>query len=221
MWLLIAAVLALLAGPLFIELGQRGKALRQFIGAFVFVAVALLLLHDLLPELGAQLGGTVWLLCLAGVLLPLLADHGLQQGITRVHRTLLVIGVAGLMLHGLTDGLLLAGAADADAHAGEATALAVVLHNLPKGMAVWLLLVPAFGRAMTSLLLAGLPLAMVLGYLAAAELAAVSNGIAAAGLQAFLAGTLLHVMFHDAGGITGLPLAARLGILAGLLLLLL
>jgi hypothetical protein len=202
--LLIAAIAALLAGPLLVSLGALGPRPRAFIDGFVFVTVAGLFLFGVLPEAGHMAGPVVWLCGAAGFVLPVALESGFVRAARQAHRAILILGVVGLLVHQLLDGVaLVEGGSPADGHAhagghGDDLALAVVLHNLPVGIAVWFLLAPAFGARVALAVFAVMVGGTVAGFFAGPDLLAALEAPAVAAFQALLAGSILHVVLHGA-----------------------
>jgi zinc transporter ZupT len=223
MLLLAAAVAALFAGPLVMSLRLAGQRARAFVDGFVFVTVAGLFLLGVIPESLAQVGPLALVLAAGGFLLPALLEHGFVRAVRRAHGAILLLGVLGLLVHQVLDGVALlgdalgapealagpgAGPGDHDhghdhdhdhepaAGRGDGLALAVVLHNLPVGIAVGFLLLPVFGWRVALGVFALLAAGTVAGYFAGPALLAWLAGPAMAAFQAFLAGSILHVVLH-------------------------
>jgi zinc transporter ZupT len=115
----------------------------------------------------------------------------------------LAFGAAGLLAHCMLDGLILMGAESAghEAHSLEQEqGLAVVLHNMPKGIALWFLLAPAFGRRVAGAVLGLLVGGTVLGYLIGDSALALLTGRGVAWFQVFVAGSIFHVVLHGVAG---------------------
>lgn len=202
--LLIAAIAALLAGPLLLSLGALGPGPRAFVDGFVFVTVAGLFLFGVLPEAGELTGPVVWLCGAAGFLLPVALESGFVRAARQAHRAILVLGVVGLLIHQLLDGIaLVEGGLHAGDHGhggdhGDDLALAVVLHNLPVGVAVWFLLEPALGARLAVAVFTFMIGGTVAGFFAGPDMLASLEAPAVAGFQALLAGSILHVVLHGA-----------------------
>src|SRR5690606_22662142 len=105
----------------------------------------------------------------------------------------LAVGVAGLLLHSAADG-----AALLSGHLGhhEALSLAVVLHNVPAGLAIWWLVQTNVSTRAAVLVMGLLTAATVAGYFAASAVASLASEAEFAWLQAFVAGSLLHLTYH-------------------------
>jgi zinc transporter ZupT len=200
--LLVAAIAALLAGPLIVSLGAIGLRASAFIDGFVFITVAGLFLFGVLPEASRVAGPAAWAWAAAGFVVPVLLESGFVQAARRAHRAILALGVAALVLHQLLDGVaLVSGGEPAGSHAhdhgpADDLALAVIFHNLPVGVAVWFLLAPNFGVRLTLVVFAVLAGGTAAGFLVGPGLLALLEAPGVAAAQALLAGSILHVVLH-------------------------
>lgn len=201
--LLLAAIFALLSGPLLFELGRLGKRTTAFLDGFAFITIAGLFLFGILPEAMATGGPAAWAFAALGLGFPVLVERLFHDAAHREHMAFLALGALGLIAHCMLDGLVLMGA-ESGRHGshvvGEQQGLAVVLHNMPKGIALWFLLAPAFGRraagAAFVLLIGGTALGYVIGDSALTLL----TGTGVAWFQAFVAGSIFHVVLHGVAG---------------------
>ncbi len=129
------------------------------------------------------------------------SDHGHDHA--REPWLLLAAAGLALLVHAVIDGTALTGASDV--HAGHhhnhapheplpLLAGAVLLHRLPIGIALWWALAPRFGKGFAFATLGAMALATTAGYFGG-ELW--MPGLAAMSVfEAFVAGALLHVIFH-------------------------
>ncbi len=196
---LLAAVVSLLSGPLLFEFGRLGRKTTAFLDGFAFITIAGLFLFGILPEAMATGGWAAWVFAALGLGFPLLVERLFHDAAHREHLAFLALGALGLLAHCILDGLILMGAASAghEAHSlEEQQGLAVVLHNMPKGIALWFLLAPAFGRRAASAVLLLLIGGTVMGYLIGAPALALLTGPGVAWFQAFVAGSIFHVVLH-------------------------
>lgn len=188
---LAAGITALLIGPIAYQFLHGLARIRRALDLAVtgvITALALLILWDT-----GETGG--WLavaFALAGLAGPLAAEALLHRE-RGVHTATLVVGVAGLLLHSAADG-----AALLSGHLGhhETLSLAVVLHNVPAGLAIWWLVQTNVSTRAAVLVLGLLAAATVAGYFAASAVASVASEAEFAWLQAFVAGSLLHLTYH-------------------------
>jgi zinc transporter ZupT len=197
--LLPAAILALLSGPLLFELGRLGGKTTAFLDGFAFITIAGLFLFGILPEAMAIGGPVTWVFAALGLGFPLLVERLFHDAAHREHMVFLGLGALGLLVHCMLDGLVLMGAESGvhEAHSlEEQQGLAVVLHNMPKGIALWFLLAPTFGRWVAGSVLVLLVSGTLLGYLVGDSVLLLLTGPGVAWFQAFVAGSIFHVVLH-------------------------
>ena len=223
---LLASIVALFVGPLLYSV-LRTRTAAAALDAFALIAVVGLVLVHILPQSFGLAGWWIVPAAVVGLFGPsLLCGSRLLSGRSS-GRVTMPLALFGLALHAMLDGGALAGGASED---GELLSVAVVLHRLPDGLAIWWLARPLYGLRASALLLATIAVFTVVGYaLGPAVLASVPQ-TAVALVQALVAGSLLHVVLkhppHIPAGEHGerpprfQRLSSGLGGLAGLLLLL-
>ena len=108
----------------------------------------------------------------------------------------IVASLSGIALHALLEGAAFAGDPIA-APDRTAFAVAVALHRVLLGLVIWWLVRPRHGPILAALAVAAVPVVTVAGYLVGGELGMAGEGPGVALYQAFVAGTLLHVVFHQ------------------------
>jgi uncharacterized membrane protein YraQ (UPF0718 family) len=198
MMLLLASLVAVIIAPFVIGGLRRipGGIGRGFFDGFVVVSIGGLVLLHILPHAVAEGGARALGGAFLGVLLPLLTEASLDRGVGRRGRNLtLLAGLLGLALHALFDGVALTAGGHDQAHAhDQLLALAVVLHRLPVGIAIWWVVTPVFGRKVGVIALAVILGATVLGFFGAEVVHPALKGAGWAAFQAFVAGALLHVV---------------------------
>ena len=189
---LAAGVLALLLGPLaYAALTRRGE-LAAALDGFIFVTIGALVLLEALPEAVEAGGIWAWAFLLGGLFGPNLLERLIHTAARQTHLATLLIGGFGLVLHATADGTAL-GAGSAH---NPLLPLAVILHRLPVGLAVWWLLKPSFGNRTAGAMLALMVIGTVIGYAAGPQVVAAVDTTALAWFQAFVAGSILHVVFN-------------------------
>lgn len=206
--MLLASLVMLAAGPLILLWARLGDKLLAAVHGFVLVAVVGLVATEVLPLALGLAGWKVAIAVVIGYLAPAVFERfagdveldGDENGSARRKRAAtigVVATVAGLILHALTDGVALAGA-HLHAHAGftshgHGLELAVVLHRLPVGLAVyWMLSRRGTRSALVGLgmLAAATVVGFVVGDVLAAAVAPSTFGL----FEGFVAGLLLHVL---------------------------
>jgi uncharacterized membrane protein YraQ (UPF0718 family) len=221
MTFLIASLLAYALGPPLCALIKRHPHSFSILDGFVFVSMSGLIFFGLLPEVLHSGGWPSLVFAALGLFLPTWVEkrfHGLERN---THRAALAIGLLGLLIHEVVDGVALsvsgtvpidpnaAGAllgqghahvhdhaAGLDAHHPIDLPLAVVLHRLPVAITVWWLVERNFGKFSAAATLVLMGLATVLGYSFGESSRSWIEGTGAAWFQAFVVGSLLHVVVH-------------------------
>jgi len=192
--------------------------------AFVLVGVVGLVALEVVPGTIELAGWTAAMAAALGLLTPMIVERVFGARAHRnTHRAVLPIALIGVAVHAFLDGSALAGASNPTHVGGESLGLAIVLHRLSEGVAVWWLVRPSGGRAAASLALGFVAAATVSGFVFANATPHVGEGIPSALFQAFVAGLLLHVVGHAADPRVGTGkngrIAAGLGGLIGLVFL--
>jgi uncharacterized membrane protein YraQ (UPF0718 family) len=222
---LLAASLALLLGPLaFFLLRDRMGPLR-FLDGFVMLAVPGLVFLHTVPDAVDARDVVLGLALVAGLLAP-----GTLERVTRdvAHRTdqlALILGISGLALHAVLDGAAVAGlTGSGDLGLG----LAIVLHRIPVGLAVWWLARDVYGDGPAVAAVTAVVILTVVGFAGGNTLTDLVGGRGVELYTAFVSGTLVHVAFHQIGhhtqsrpgrleaGLEGLGAVVALGLLLSL-----
>jgi len=194
MILLLASVLALLAGPALYRAARRGIRLAALDWSIV-VVVTVLVVAELVRDVRDENGWVTIGLAGLGLLAPTAVESLLHR--IRFHRIettahwlTLLAALTGLAVHGTVDGTVLASGDAADL----TLRLAIVVHRIPVGLAVWWLLRPPLGPGWAWVALALLAGSTAGGFVAGPTvLATLSSGVGE-GFQAVVAGSLLHVV---------------------------
>ena len=190
---LIPALVALAVGPVaYRTLSARPRALALLDG-LVYVAVPALVLLHLSPEVLGEGHLLPLLVMAAGVYAPLWLEHQTHRVGNRADHVALLLGISGLAVHALLEGAALVGMS----RAGDVPLFtAVILHRIPVGLAVWWLLRPRFGMGVAVASVGGLMAVTSLGWGAGTELLSATQGEFFHLYEAFVGGTLVHVIFH-------------------------
>jgi len=192
--LLILSMLALFLGPITYRLLQRQPGWLDLLDAFIFVSISGLVLFHILPELLYEGGLLVLVLTGLGLLTPSLIEKYFHKAASKAHNTTLFLGVLGLVLHASLDGtVLLANSSD---HTEWLLALGVLLHRFPVGLTIWWLLRPQYGLVLPFVVLISMAAATLLGASYAEISVAQLDGQLLAWFQAFVMGSIMHVVLH-------------------------
>jgi len=191
---LIAALAAPVLGPmLYGLLHGRDRAVRAVDG-FVYVAVPALVAWQVLPAAWTERSILTVVLLGAGFLLP----NGMERISNALERhtdnLALIVGLSGLVIHAALEGAALAPGAEV-VHAPFG--LAVILHRIPVSLVIWWLIRPRFGGLAASAGVGSIVLGTIAGYGIGTELLGNAPGGAVELYQAFVSGSLVHVVFHQ------------------------
>ena len=190
------SVLILAAVPVIYRLCRgRSQALTALDG-FVFVSMGGIILLDFLPQALEAGGWPCVVFAVLGVGLPTVIERRAHRLGEHFHRAALYLGLLGLLIHSMLDGVYL-GSSGADS---GLLPLAVILHRLPVGLTVWWLVRWSRGRGAAMLLLGVLAVLTALGYFAGAGLLDGLSGKGLAWFQSLVAGSLFHVVLHRSRG---------------------
>lgn len=191
---LIAAAAAPIVGPLLYRaLHDHPKAVRSVDG-FVYVAVPALLAWQI-GHLAVERPTLLVLVAAgAGLAVPTLAErvsHALRR---HTDKLALLMGVSGLVLHALLEGAALAPGEEGVAFA---FGLALILHRIPVSLVVWWLVRPRYGLGAAVLGIGTIVVVTLVGYALGAEVLEAVHGAGGDLYQAFVSGSLVHVVFHQ------------------------
>lgn len=219
--LLALSIVALLLGPAIYTLGRHNLVARQVLDGFIFITIAGIVTVHIIPEALAGGGRPAILFLVLGIAFPMVLERGLHKKFHTAHGLVLALAALGLVIHSALDGIALLPAQNTD------LAWAVILHRLPIGMAIWWSLRPNLGLNAALAAFAMIIGASVASFIVGAPFVELAKAESIAWLQAFIAGSLVHVVAfgvrHDHHGHVE-PDARfqdwgyRLGILLGLFL---
>ncbi|WP_028863482.1 permease [Psychromonas aquimarina] len=192
--LLLLSILALFLGPLTYRLLQRQPGWLDLLDAFIFVTISGLVLFHILPEVLHSGGLIVLVLMAIGLLAPSWIEKYFHKAASQAHQATLFLGVFGLVLHASIDGSALL--VEAGDHTAWLLALGVLLHRFPVGLTVWWLLRPQYGRLLPLVILLSMSAATLAGALFADHSLGQLDGQWLAWFQAFVMGSIMHVVLH-------------------------
>ncbi|QYJ80494.1 metal transporter [Shewanella acanthi] len=195
---LLASCIALLIGPLFYRYFSSGSGLQKGLDGFIFVSLGGLVLIHILPELLEHGGLLAIIFVILGLWGPTASERLFHRYSEITHNLTLTLGIGGLLLHTITDG----GAMVLAQQDGNSSllALGVILHRLPVGLAIWWLLKPQVGTRWASVVLVAMMLLTSVGFFAGEQLLSQLSLDNTVYLQAFVTGSILHVVLHQPHG---------------------
>ena len=225
--MLLLSILALATGPFVYELGRRRPNVRQFLDGTIFITIAGIVCVHTIPDAIAIGGNVAFVFLLLGLAFPVVLEKSFHDAVPQAHGFILVLAALGMTVHAAIDGVALSPSTKIDPSVLFGTdplALSVVLHRLPVGMAIWWSLRPAFGRAVALAAFALMIAATGAAYFLAAPFIEYADNASVAWFQAFVSGSLVHVvafgLSHDHAPEEESPQGwpYRVGILVGLFL---
>lgn len=191
--ILFTSILALFVGPMLFNLTAKKNNMLDLFDGFIFVVIGGLVIFHILPETIEQAGLWSILFALLGLLGPSLAERLFHQAAALTHKTTLALGVFGLVLHSLTDGGALTESPD---FTQLTIIIAVIAHRLPVGLTIWWLLRPHFGKAVALSVLILMAVGTLVGAHFGSQWRPEINPVVIALIESFIAGSVLHVVFH-------------------------
>ncbi|MEZ5990102.1 MAG: permease [Planctomycetota bacterium] len=200
---LLLGLAVLFLGPLLVVAARRVRGTGPFIDAFVLVVLFGLVTLHILPHALVVVGWPGLGLAMLGFLAPLYAERALQGHEGGLRRLVVTFALIGLLVHAFSDGIGLSTGGhelhgeDGHEHgARELLAWAVILHRIPVGVSIWWIIPRTLGYGVAIATLLVTALGTVFGYGFGEALLDAGSGTAIAGFEAFLAGSLLHVVLH-------------------------
>lgn len=207
MSLFLAATLAALAcGPLLYALTRSVPQWRRGFDLLVWISIVGLLLVEIIPHAVEDGGGLGFAWLIAGFALPTVLERSFRRIRETTHWVALSVAVAGLAVHALADGAILA---NIDANTRDLGA-SIALHSLPIGLAVCWLLIPPLGWLRSVLVIGGIGAATVVGFVITPDLPQLLGQQGWAWLQMCVAGLLMHALTGRPHLHHGVPKADRL-----------
>ena len=182
------SIIALLLGPLIYAAGRKNHIAQRIFNAAILLAILVIIAVHIVPEALRHGGSTAVIVILIGLAFPILLERLFRKATDTAHLVIVAIAALGLLIHAVVDGIALL------PQSGNGLAYAIILHRIPVGMALWWAIQPNFGKtaAVTAFILVGI--ATAAGYFVGESIIAVAEARSLAMLQAFVAGSLIHVV---------------------------
>lgn len=197
MQLVFASLVALAVGPVLVTLARGRGWVLSLIDGFVVVTIGGIVLLHILPHAFLVGGGVTLVLAAVGLLGPALFERVVGPRLPLATRWMLPAVLVGMALHAMIDGAVLVDPHEHQGHehgAGGMVALGVVLHRVPEGLAIWWLFRKRFGPLASLLAVVVIGASTALGSALGEHIEGFLGTLH--GVQAFVAGSLLHVIFH-------------------------
>ena len=196
--LLTFSIIAILIGPLLHHLFSLNRKVITVTDRIIFIVVGGLVVFHLVPHSFEEIGFYAIPLLGLGILIPVMIEKGRKSLHQKAHRIALFIIFSGIFLHALLDGMALM-MPDDHTHSHEADfglPLAVILHRVPVGLTLWMLLKPTYGMRLAISLIFIICIATVIGYFMYSFLGAWIPMEIAHGIYAVVSGSLFHILYH-------------------------
>lgn len=190
---LILSIVALLLGPVIYAAGQQNPVARRILDALILLTIAAIISFHVIPEALQHGGALTIVVVLTGLVFPMILERLFRRAVDTAHLFVVALATAGLLMHAIVDGVAL------HPESGAALAYAIVLHRLPVGMAIWCVVRPNFGTVVTISIFALVILATGSGYFVGASFVELAETRTLALLQAFISGSLVHVILFRHG----------------------
>jgi len=190
---LILSTVALLLGPVIYTAGQENPLARRILDGLILLAIAAIISLHVIPE-ALQHGGVLTIVVvLLGLAFPMMLERLFRRAAETAHLFIVGLAAIGLLIHAIIDGVALL------PESGAALAYAIVIHRLPAGMAIWCVVRPNFGTVITISIFALVIVATATGYFVGASIVELAETRTLAMLQAFISGSLVHVILYRHG----------------------
>ncbi len=182
------STLALLAGPFVYALGRRNAVVERLLDALIVLAIAWIVVAHIVPEAFDTAGPIVLAALLIGMAFPFALRRIFHLASSTAHIALLTLAAFALVLHALIDGIALSPVG------GDELAIAVIIHRVPVGMAIWWTFRPAIGTTAAVIAFVLLIGATAAAYFLGAPVAELAESKTLALFQAFVAGSLVDLV---------------------------
>lgn len=190
----IISVLILYVAPLFGKQLQRYVDWRQAMDGFVVVAVLGIIAFNIMPGVLESKIPYIPFIFLAGLALPTVAELILKDHEVSTHRLALFIPAFAMILHALSDGSVLR-LIDGEPQA-QGIALSMILHRFGIGAAIWWMMINQEGRRAGLIFVTMMAATTLVGYGSTDLLLNIIAVPEVELVQAFAAGSLLHIILH-------------------------
>ena len=161
---------------------------ERLLDVIVVLTVAWIIAVHIIPEVIA-VGGIIAVACIAlGMAFPFLLRRVFHLASRTTHIALLALAAAALALHAIIDGIALLPAT------GDSLSIAVILHRLPIGMAIWWTFRPALGQTAAVAAFAIIIVATAAAFYLGGPVVDVLENRTVAYFQAFVSGSLIDLV---------------------------
>ena len=182
------STIALVAGPFVCVLGRHNKVTERAVDVLIIAAIAWIIGVHIVPDAIQVAGWTALAFLALGMAFPYLLRRIFHLASSAMHTALLLIAALALVLHAVIDGIaLLPGSSNQ-------LGLAVILHRLPVGMAIWWTFRPAIGTKIAIAAFALIIIATALAIYFGGPVIELTESRILALFQVFVAGSLADMV---------------------------
>lgn len=201
---LLASIALLWAAPFVYYLTDEHKKAHRLVERVLLLALAALVLVDILPDSFEAAGWWAILVALIGLALPSLVERVWHRLAHTIHWVPLTLGILGLALHASIDGAAFVDHADPTEmahHHLHSLPYLVLVHRFFEGMFIWWSLKPLAGKKWTIAVLILNASFTCAGYFMGDILFhSIEGDFGYALFQALVGGSLLHLAIDRHGG---------------------
>lgn len=185
--------MTLFAGPLLFQWISSTHPLARTLDRAIVVALVLLVVILLIPDIIDPLGWAAPACLFLGYLLPGLLERVIRKAAQTLHLLSLYVALIGLLLHAVLDG---AGLAGSELRSSGGLAAAIILHRFGMGLMLWLIMQPVFGNRVAWITLFAMAAATIVGFEFSEWLLPLAGDTLIAALQGVIVGTIIHSLVH-------------------------
>ena len=180
-------------GPAIYAASHKNPTAKRILDGVILLTIAAIITMHVVPEALQQAGWLAAFVITLGLAFPILLERLFHKATDTAHLFIVGLAAAGLLMHAVIDGVALL------PENGSALAYAIALHRIPVGMAIWCIARPNFGIPATAVLFALVILSTVTGFFIGPSLFDLADTRTLALLQAFISGSLIHVVLFRHG----------------------
>ena len=180
------STIALLLGPPVYALGNRNPTARSILDGIVFIAIAWIIGVHIVPDSLSSGGWLALVALLAGIVFPISLKRVFHIATRTAHVAVMLLAATGLCLHALIDGIALVG--------NDRLAVAVIVHRVPVGMALWWTFRPALGKTAAITAFVVIIVATGLAFYLGTPVIEMAESRWLAVFQAFVSGSLIDLV---------------------------
>ena len=191
---LIASLFSLCVGPLIYQTFGPLRRTDKIASGIVLVIIVGIVLFETIPTSFTRIGYIAIALSIIGFIGPTLIEKTFHRAADTTHKLTIYLGIVGLLFHAFIDGAAIQ--ANQDQHSTDHLTLAIILHRLPVGLTIWWLLKPLLGEKYALITLGLMAASTCTGYFINQSFPISTDSSLFSILQAFISGSLLHVVIH-------------------------